>query len=223
MTHLYLIRHAQADGRKPGIVGSAIPYDAGLSPLGITQAERLRDRFAETPEIRADVLISSPLLRAKETAEIIAPALGLPVIVDDEVQELNLGDGEGLIFEELWEKYGDYGLDQEPFRRVATNGESWAEFTLRACGALDRLIRAYEGKTMVIVCHGRVIDASFLYFLGLNTFKQLPIVLDHHYTSITHWYRGYFDGYAWQESYWCLKRYNDYDHLLDSRLKGTGG
>ncbi len=222
MTHLYLIRHAQADGRKPGSVGSAIP-DAGLSPLGIIQAERLRDRFAETSEIRADVLISSPLLRAKETAEIIAPALGLPVIVDDEVQELNLGDGEGLIFEELWEKYGDFGLDQEPFRRVATNGDSWAEFTLRACGALDRLIRAYDGKTIVIVCHGRVIDASFIYFLGLSTIKQLPIVLDPYYTSITHWYRGYFDGYGWQESHWCLKRYNDYDHLLDSRLEGTGG
>jgi 2,3-bisphosphoglycerate-dependent phosphoglycerate mutase len=223
MTHLYLIRHAQADGRKPGIVGSAIPYDAGLSPLGIIQAERLRDRFAETSEIPADVLISSPLLRAKETAEIIAPALGLPVIVDDEVQELNLGDGEGLIFEELWEKYGGFGLDHEPFRRVATNSESWAEFTLRACGALDRLIRAYDGKTIVIVCHGRMIDASFVYFLGLSTFKQLPIVLDHHYTSITHWYRGYFDGYAWQESRWCLKRYNDHDHLLDSRLEGNRG
>lgn len=221
MTHLYLIRHAQADGRRPGIVGSAIA-NSGLSPLGITQAERLRDRLAETSEIRADVLISSPLLRAKETADIIAPALGLPVIVDDEVQELNLGDGEGLIFEELWEKYGDFGLDQEPFRRAATNGDSWAEFTLRACGALDRLIRAYDGKTIVMVCHGRVIDASFVYFMGLNAFKQLPVTLDHQYASITHWYRGYFDGYAWQESHWCLKRYNDYDHLRESHLAGTG-
>ncbi len=220
MTHLYLIRHAQADGRRPGIVGSAIP-NSGLSPLGITQAERLRDRLAETSEIRADVLISSPLLHAKETADIIAPALELPVIVDNEVQELNLGDGEGLTFEEFGEKYGAFGLDQEPFRRIASNGDSWAGFTLRACGALDRLIRAYDSKTIVIVCHGRVIDASFIYFMGLNTFKQLPIVLDHHDTSITHWYRGYFDGYRWQESPWCLKRYNDYDHLLDSRLAGT--
>ncbi|HLH63561.1 MAG TPA: histidine phosphatase family protein [Ktedonobacteraceae bacterium] len=94
MTHLYLIRHGQADGLQPGIIGSITP-DSGLSRLGITQAERLRDRLATTGEIQADVLISSPLKRARETADIIAPALDLPVLVDDEVQELNLGECEG--------------------------------------------------------------------------------------------------------------------------------
>ena len=63
MTQLYLIRHASG-GR--------------LSELGVRQAERLRDRLAATGEIRADVLISSTLLRASQTAELVAPALGLP-------------------------------------------------------------------------------------------------------------------------------------------------
>jgi probable phosphoglycerate mutase len=62
MTHLYLIKHAQADGLKPDIVGSVMP-NSGLSPLGITQAERLRDRLAATGEIQADLLISSTLKR----------------------------------------------------------------------------------------------------------------------------------------------------------------
>ncbi len=99
MTHLYLIKHAQADGLKPCIIGSLTP-NSGLSPLGITQAECLRDRLAATCEIQADVLISNTLKRAWETAEIIAPALKLPVIPDDEIQELNFGDLEGLTQEE---------------------------------------------------------------------------------------------------------------------------
>ncbi len=78
--HLYLIRHAQADGRKPEIIGLS-PPNSGLSLIGVRQAERLRDRLAATKELHVDALISSPLRRAKETAEIIAPALGLPVLM----------------------------------------------------------------------------------------------------------------------------------------------
>jgi probable phosphoglycerate mutase len=54
MTHLYLIRHAQANGLKAGTAGSMVP-NSGLSPLGIKQAERLRNRLASTGEIKADM------------------------------------------------------------------------------------------------------------------------------------------------------------------------
>src|SRR6266851_5457719 len=83
MSHLYIIRHGQAISAVERTMG-----DRGLSPLGIRQAERLRDRLGATGEIAADVLIASTMHRAKETAEIIAPALGLPIEWDDDVQEL---------------------------------------------------------------------------------------------------------------------------------------
>ena len=60
MTHLYLIRHGEALGAVKRIIGNT-----PLSPFGITQAERLRDRLAATGEIAADVLISSTLVRAR--------------------------------------------------------------------------------------------------------------------------------------------------------------
>ena len=60
--------------------------DEGLTERGRLQAARLRDRLAATGEIAADVLIASPLARARQTAEIIAPALALPIIFDDDVQ-----------------------------------------------------------------------------------------------------------------------------------------
>src|SRR3979490_597843 len=102
MTHLYLIRHGQAMSAARNTLGNT-----GLSPLGRTQAERLRDRLAATGEIAADVLISSTLARARQTAEIIAPALGLPILVDDEGHELGDGASEGMHVEEYRKKYGE--------------------------------------------------------------------------------------------------------------------
>jgi probable phosphoglycerate mutase len=76
MTHLYLIRHGDyAVGLEGGRYG-----DQGLTPLGVRQAERLRVRLATTGEIKADALIASPLLRARQTAEVLASTLGLPVL-----------------------------------------------------------------------------------------------------------------------------------------------
>src|SRR5437016_5081477 len=95
MTHLYLIRHGQALSAVQGTIGNT-----DLSPLGIKQAEHLRDRLAATSEIVADVLIASTMLRAKQTAEIIAPALGLPIIFDSDVEEWRDGEAEQWKIEE---------------------------------------------------------------------------------------------------------------------------
>src|SRR2546425_2853701 len=114
MTHLYLIRHAEAIAAVQDIIG-----DTDLTPLGITQAEHLRDRLAATGEIAADVLIASTFVRARQTAEIIAPALGLPVVFDDEVQELRDGAAEGMRFDEYRAKFGEVNPRETPFRAVA--------------------------------------------------------------------------------------------------------
>jgi len=79
MTRLYVIRHAQPAGRKPETIGLS-PPDSGLSLLEGSQAQRLRDRLATTNDLHVDVLVSSPMRRARETAEILAPALGVPVL-----------------------------------------------------------------------------------------------------------------------------------------------
>ena len=109
MTHLYLIRHGQAIN-----VVQKTSGDPGLSPLGVKQAERLRDRLAASGEIATDVLITSTMLRAKQTAEIIAPALGLPIIFDDEVQEQRPGEALNMSEEEFREKFGPVNLSRNP-------------------------------------------------------------------------------------------------------------
>lgn len=212
MTHLYLIRHAQADGLQADINGTVVP-NAGLSVRGVQQAQRLRDRLTTTSEIKADILISSPLRRAKETAQIIAPALRLPVLVDEDLQEINLAEAEGLTDEQIKERFGLFYLEHEPFRRIAQSGESLAGFHMRTCSTLDRILHKNTGQSVVIVCHGGTINASFIYFLGLTLLKYPPIILPTRNTAITHWYQYPFEEYGRPEPQWFLERFNDFHHL----------
>ena len=207
MTHLYLIRHGEALGAVQNMIG-----DTPLSPLGILQAERLRDRLAATGEISADVLIASTFARARQTAEIIAPALELPIMLDDEVQELRSGDSEGMHFDEYRARYGGVNFRDTPFRPVAPNGENWGQFVLRACTAFDRILREHAGKTIVIVCHGGIIGVSFLYFLGIDTVHYPQAGFDSANASITHWALYTIPG---RPVRWRLLTFSDALHLRD--------
>src|SRR5260221_12307846 len=131
VTHLYLIRHGEAVTNLEPIV-AGIRGDTGLTTKGIAQVERLGDRLAPTGEIAADVFISSPLPRARQTAEIIAPAVGLPIQWDDDVQELRPGEADGLSIAQLEAQYGrpDYACD--PYGLMAHGVESWPQLIHRA-------------------------------------------------------------------------------------------
>jgi 2,3-bisphosphoglycerate-dependent phosphoglycerate mutase len=209
MTHLYLIRHGEAFANVQPIMGG-MKGDAGLTPLGVAQAEALRDRLAESHEIAADVLIASPLPRARQTAEIIAPALGLAIINDDDVQEILLGEADGMHVGDYRAKFGLPDFRHEPFRAIAPGGEFWGQFVLRTAVTLDRITREHAGKTIVVVCHGGIIDSSFLIFFGLSSLTIPPVELHTHNTSITHWERIERED---SSTRWKLLGYNDDTHL----------
>ncbi|MBO0778549.1 MAG: histidine phosphatase family protein [Ktedonobacteraceae bacterium] len=212
MTHLYLIRHGEATSQKSDLL-----IDNGLTPLGVVQAERLRDRLLATEEIQADVLIASTLLRARQTAEIIAPALKLPIIYDDDFQEMRIGEAEGMRLHEAELKFGKADFERDPFRPVAPGGEYWGQFTLRVASALDRVTRRYESQTIVIVCHGGIIDSSFLYFFNMNTLIFPQTHFSTRNTSITHWSKDVFEDGT---EHWRLIYYNDDFHTRDIGVTG---
>jgi probable phosphoglycerate mutase len=212
MTRLYLIRHGEAVANVEPIIGG-MKGDVGLTTLGKLQAERLRDRLAATKEIQADVIIASTLARAKQTAEIIAPALKLPIIFDAETQELRPGDqADGLTRAEAEAKFGKSDLRSNPFTPIFPGGENLGQFRLRVATALDRIVREYEDKNIVIVTHGGVVNASFRIFFGINTFFDNPASCFPHNASITEWYcRKFEDG----SNRWYLISFNDIMHLRD--------
>ena len=216
-THLYFIRHAQAVVNVTGAMGGP-KGDTGLTELGVTQAEKLRDRLARTQEIQADVLLVSTLPRARQTAEIIAPALGLSPTFDDELQELRVGpDGDGLELDDYKTRFGWPDIRSNPFIPVDPGGESLALFHLRVCVTLDRICVTHTGKTIVCVTHGGVVDASFVHFMGLGQHMMPKIHFHTHNTSLTHWMHyeppKVAMGEGSTEAFWRLVCYNDWHHL----------
>lgn len=158
LTRVVLVRHGESRVTVRRVVGGPLTCD-GLSELGVQQAERLRDRLAETGEIEATQLVSSAYPRARETAEIIAPVLGLDVLVEPGLGEHDPGpDCDGLTFQEFVDRFGIPDWESDPYAVTFPGGETIAEFDLRVGTAFSRLMREHEGGTLVIVCHGGVID-----------------------------------------------------------------
>jgi probable phosphoglycerate mutase len=212
MTHLYLIRHGEARGAIENFVG-----DGGLSPLGVKQAERLRDRLLATKEIAADIFIASTFPRARQTAEIISPAIGVPLLFSDDIQEMRPGEAEGMSLDEFRQTFGEPDFATEPYRPISPGGENWGQFMLRMGTALDRIVREHAGKTIVLVCHGGIIDGSLLYFFGMGAWTPPAARCYTRNTSITHWRQ--FITFK-QEKRWELVKYNDAFHLYDIGSSG---
>lgn len=217
MTNLFLIRHAEfvrADKAEP--IG-----DAALSEQGVKQAERLRQRLEKTAEIKADVLISSPLLRAKQTAEIIAPAFDLPISFNENLEEWRNCDEETTPnqLDEQFKAFFEGSFEQRPFFRPSPHTESLAEFAMRSCTALNAALQEHDGKNIVVVCHGGIIEAAFTLFYGFSPLQPTPVtlMLDAAYTSITHW-RKISSVFTKNLVLWRLMSYNDAFHLREDSI-----
>jgi 2,3-bisphosphoglycerate-dependent phosphoglycerate mutase len=203
-TRVVLVRHGESKVTVRRVVGGPRTCD-GLSELGVQQSERLRDRLVDTGEIDATHLIASAYPRAVETAEIIAPALGCDVLVEPGFGEHDPGpDCDGMTFQEFVDRFGMPDWESDPYAVTFPGGETIAEFDLRVGTAFSRTVREHEGGTLVIVCHGGVIDG--LVRTALRTARTGIFELHTKNTSLTEIVRVRPDR-------WQLIRYNDAAHL----------
>jgi probable phosphoglycerate mutase len=203
-TRLVLIRHGESNVTVNRVIGGHRTC-SGLSDLGRQQADRLRDRLTATGELVPDVLISSNFPRAIETADAIAPAFGgLRVVIDEGFGEHDPGpDIDGMTFDAYVERFGTPNWG-DPHVEVFPGGETIAAFHSRVGAALASTIESHRDATVVIACHGGVIDATF------RQLMRAPITgsfeLHTLNTSISE-----FASVASGE--WRLQRYNDVAHL----------
>jgi probable phosphoglycerate mutase len=206
VTRIVLIRHGEAQSAVDGVIGGHRGC-TGLSELGRRQAEALRDRLDRTGELAdAAHLYASALPRAIETAEVIAPALGsLPIESRCELCEVHAGEEiDGLSWVEARRRYPALTMATDPFVPWSPGSETWAEFVVRVGTQLRRLVTEHEGETVVVACHGGVVDASFRAFGAIPIQHRLNTEMVN--SSMTEW-RLVEDG-AWR-----LYRYNDFAHL----------
>lgn len=206
-TRVILIRHGHAQTRVDGVVAGHKSCK-GLSELGRRQAECLRARLEQSGELRADALYTSVLPRAFQTADILAPALGgLDRTRDCDFCELHVGEADGMAYEDFVSAYG-FDMMLEPERPIAPGGESLVGFQSRVDRRIERLLTEHEGQTVVVVCHGGVISAACLGFMGLALGHSKPFRLEPANTSITEWVRP-----ADPSRPWVLLRYGDAAHV----------
>lgn len=204
-TRLVLIRHGESNATVRRMIGGPRTC-SGLSPLGQLQSERLRDRFLQHNELGADLLVSSSFPRARETAQIIAPGLGsLPITVMPQWGEHDPGPQcDGMSYKDFIDMYGMPDWETDPHAITFPGGETVAEFHLRVGAALAQTVRSHEGATIVVCCHGGVIDAILRTALRAPTTGFFEVhTLNTSITEVQHLRAGR----------WKLVRYNDAAHL----------
>lgn len=210
MTRLILVRHGESNVTVNRVIGGPRTC-SGLSDLGRRQAAALAERWTARPEFSADVLISSQYPRAHETATIIAPSLGIDVAAI----ERDAGFGEhdpgpvcdGMSYDEFTRQFRDVAVGwdhQDPFATTFPDGETIAAFQFRVGNAVRGVLDRHEGRTVVVACHGGVIDATLRLALKAPAMGAFEIHTVN--TSVTELLLA-------KPTTWRLVRYNDSAHL----------
>lgn len=152
-TTLILVRHGETDHTVDKRFSGRGGSDPGLNTDGKAQVRAVADWLAPLAD-EIDVMVTSPLRRTRETAEIIAAQLGKQVETEEGLAEAAFGTWDGLTFREVQREHPDDldawlgSLDIAP-----GGGDSFTEMDTRVRRARDRLIAAHPGKSVLAVTH----------------------------------------------------------------------
>jgi 2,3-bisphosphoglycerate-dependent phosphoglycerate mutase len=160
---LLLIRHAEPERVPPG--ASAAPADPVLTERGRNQALRLGRWLEHEP---VDAILSSPLRRACETAEVVGAVLGIDVEVVDGLMEYDARADYYIPVEELRETRDHHWRAMIEGRWEELGGEDPAVFRTRIVPCVEAVIERFPGGRVAAVCHGGVINVYLAALLGLE-------------------------------------------------------
>jgi broad specificity phosphatase PhoE len=178
---LLFIRHGQTtwnvEHRLPGQLPGVLLNDTGRQ-----QAERLADALTVLP---ISAIISSPLERARETAEIVAKPRGIPLQLDSDLMDLNVGHWAGQVFDELSKNDPDWkAFVRDP--TVAPEGvETFPQVQERVVGAVNRWLQQDSiGNYPAFIAHADVIKLLLAHYTGLETARAGSLSIDNASVSI---------------------------------------
>jgi broad specificity phosphatase PhoE len=206
---LLLVRHGVTDWNREGRFQGY--QDPPLSADGLDEARLLADRLAADPEDRPARVVTSPLLRASQTAAAIAGALAgdeVHVEADGRLIELGQGEWEGRTHAELEvqdaERYAAWRHTSP--RRPPPGGESLEDASARVSSALDDILAVGDAGAWptCVVGHGGSLRIAARRLLGMDLQAAWHVELDNASLSVLDW-----DGELWR-----LVSWNDVTHLL---------
>ncbi|MBN1144842.1 MAG: histidine phosphatase family protein [Bacteroidales bacterium] len=156
MTTICIIRHGETDWNSSGRLQGC--EDIELNDQGRLQAASLAAYLSRQPW---DVIISSPLKRAYETAQIIASHISLPCLnVHEGLRERDYGEASGLLPDERHKRFPD---------GIIPGQEGFEHLRERAIRAIDEIAEQYSGKRIIVVAHGAFTN-SILYTISGGEF-----------------------------------------------------
>ena len=210
---LWLVRHGESAGNvalraamsrgDQHIDTGGRDMDVPLSPLGERQAQAVGTWLKDQPEA-PDVILTSPYVRARCTAELLAGAANwnLPIIQDERLREKEFGIIDALTSAGVLAKYPDQAAFRQSlgkFYHRPPGGESWCDVILRLRSIADSLRLEYSGQRVLILCH-TVVVLCFRYLLEKLTEEEiLRIDSEHNIAncSVTSYLRTSITGGKW--------------------------
>ena len=177
MTRLVITRHGQSIANAEYRFAGHSDFD--LSEIGKAQAELTSQYICANEKI--DVIYSSDLLRAYNTAVPTAKKLGLEIIPTEELREIYAGEWEGRTTAELAVEFEeDFGVWKNDYANSrCTGGESTAEVYDRVVATVKRLAQKHDGKTLLLSTHATVVRALCAHSLGLTADRTGEIPFTH--------------------------------------------
>lgn len=162
---IYYVRHGQTDlNLAKKMQGGGTEKE--LNETGISQAYNTKK---ELENVKYNLVICSPMKRAKQTAEIINEGRDIPIITDERIRERKLGDYEGRdVTEEMENNIWDYKLNYN-----IPNGENLHDFEKRIDEFFDDIKEKYHDKSVLIVAHGGIAKVIKAHLYGMPESQNL--------------------------------------------------
>ncbi|WP_055590166.1 bifunctional RNase H/acid phosphatase [Peterkaempfera griseoplana] len=198
-----LLRHGETHLTPEKRFSGSGGTDPELSDKGLWQAERAAAALAARGTVQA--VVSSPLKRARQTAEAAAARLGLEVRIDEGIRETDFGAWEGLTFAEVQQQYpAELEAWLSSAKAAPPGGESFAATARRVAVARDRLLARHSGRTVLVVTHVTPVKTLVRLALGAPPESLFRMELSAASLSVVQYYA---DGNA------SLRLLNDTGHL----------
>ncbi|MCI0542446.1 class I tRNA ligase family protein, partial [bacterium] len=161
----FVMRHGEAENNTQNILGTLLSDKHHITLKGREQTRTAAEKLKK--EVKIDVIVSSPILRARETAEIMSEELGIPkesFISDERLREISAGEFEGKSVDDYHRHFASV---RERFERKV-GGEDYRDIKRRVGDVLASLESEYEGKNILLVTHDAPMGLLLSAAEGLN-------------------------------------------------------
>lgn len=172
MALIILVRHGQTDENVSGKISGQ-----GPAPLNARGRQQAIDTASVLTDLGVSRILTSPVVRARQTADILAEHLHVDTEDIADLREVEYGDWEGKHFHEIRSHPVAQQVFNDPVKAVFPNGEGLQDVQQRGVQVIESTHQKYPQDVIILVSHGDVIRTSLAHYLGMpfNDYRRLNL------------------------------------------------